>query len=1070
MPPVRFLPCLAVFVILSLPCFGQAGKAELFGAIQDPQNLAVDQAKITCTELATGAKVSVLTDMRGAYHVLGLPAGQYILSVEKVGFRPYRQEGITLRIGDQTRLDVHLEVGETSQSVEVQAQTTMLETASGSVSYHVNQAQIETLPLDGRNFIPLVALSPGVALPGGGSLLPRINGSRPRTNEYLYDGISVLQPEPGQVAYYPIIDAMEEFRLNLNAYDPEYGRSNGGTVMVIGKSGSNQFHGTLFEFFRNEDLNARNYFAKPGIGAEFRRNQYGFTLGGPIRSNKTFFFADWQGTRLRTGITRQSVVPTVAQRNGIFTTKIYDPSSSPRVAFPNNTIPASRFDALGVQVLDHYPLPNASGANNYRLTGVEPDNQDQFDGRIDHVFNSNHRAFARYSYLRDHDTPVPFLPDGSGSLTSGVIGDAIIRGDGLATEYDWTLSPSTLNQARFGFTRRDINQRSLQNGGITIPGAPQSAFPSTLPIFTVTGYQQIGPTTAANSNFTSSVAEFLDTFSLVRGRHTFKFGTDIRREALDITNPANPTGSYAFTTTGTDSSAGTGGNALASLLLGQVNAFSIDIQNRVLQPRAHIAEFFAADEWKVSDRLTLDIGTRYTLNFPSTEVHNQGAVFNLQTQVLDFPHTARELECCDFGPRAGLAYRIGDSWVIRSGYGMVWFEQTGITTPFTFPQFPFVQTLGQQSQDNINPAFLLSNGPTVQVTSPNPNSGLGQGVFGVDRNVGSGYSQQWNFTVQKQLSRDLNLELGYLGSKNTHLGLPEANLNQLPAADLAMGSALTVKVPNPYYGQIPVSSSLGRRTIAQQQLLRAFPKFTNVALFRNNVADSEYEAFQAKLEKRFSHGLTFTFAYTFSKLIDDASTYFSQTIFTGPTLTTIGAADAFNRRLERDVSSGDIPRVFSAGWVYSIPRLWKISGWQIGGIVRIQAGDAVPVTQATNTLSAFGYAVQRPNRIANPNDFADRSASQWFNKAAFTAAGQYSIGNSSRNPVRGPGLQEADLMIGKTFRITERVNLEFRVEAFNVSNTPPLNDPNGSFGSPAFGTITSAGNPRDFEFAAKVHF
>ncbi|MES1258446.1 MAG: TonB-dependent receptor, partial [Acidobacteriota bacterium] len=958
---MKSLPVLLPLALLgaSLPCFGQAGKAELFGTIQDPAGLGVTKAKVTGREQATGARFEGTSDERGEYHLLGLAAGKYELSIAKDGFRPYRQTGLTLRIGDQIRLDVKLEVGPASQSVTVSAEASLLETASGSVNFHVNRQQIETLPLDGRNFIPLVALSPGVALPGGGSLLPRINGSRPRTNEYLYDGISVLQPEPGQVAFYPIVDAIAEFRLNINAYSPEYGRSNGGTVMVIGKSGSNQLHGTLFEFFRNEDLNARNYFAPAGAKPEFRRNQYGLTLGGPIRKNKTFFFADWQGTRLRTGITRQSVVPTVAQRAGIFTSAVYDPATSPRTAFPNNTIPVSRFDPVATQVLQHYPQPNASGANNYVRTAVEPDNQDQFEGRVDHVFTEKHRAFARYAYLRDNDNPVTFLPDGSGSLTSGVIGHAITRGDGIASEYDWTLSPTTLNQARFGYTRRDVNQNSLQNGGITIPGAPVSTFPSTLPIFTVSGYQQIGPTTAANAKFTTSITEYLDTFSMVRGRHTIKFGTDLRREALDIVNPANPTGSYAFTTTGSNSSTATGGNALASLLLGQVNAFSIDIQNRALVDRAHIAEFFVGDDWKVSDRLTVNLGTRYTLNFPSTEASNQGAIFNLKTQVLDFPHTARELECCNFGPRVGLAYRLGDSWVLRSGYGIVWFEQTGITTPFTLPQFPFVQTAGQQSQDNINPAFVLSNGPSVQVSAPNPNSGLGQGVFGVDRNVGSGYSQQWNFTVQKTFGRDLNLEVGYLGSKNTHLGLPESNLNQLPAAALAMGSALTVRVPNPYYGQIPASSSLGQPTITQQQLLRAFPRFTNVALFRDNVADSEYEAFQAKLEKRFSRGLTFNFAYTFSKLIDTASTYFSQTIFTGPTLTTIGAADAFNRQLERDVSSGDIPRVFSAGWMYDIPRWWKISGWQIGGLVRIQAGDAVPVTQATNNLSAFGYAVQR---------------------------------------------------------------------------------------------------------------
>lgn len=1070
MRALQTVSAISLVSLFSLPCFGQAGKAELFGVVQDPAGLGVVNARVTGEEEATAARFDTTTDEKGEYHLLGLTTGRYALKVGKPGFRSYRQTGITLRIGDQTRLDIRLELGQPSQSVDVHAEASLLETASGAVSYHVSRTEVETLPLDGRNFISLVALSPGVALPGGGSLLPRINGSRPRTNEYQYDGISVLQPEPGQVAFYPIIDAIEEFKLNINAYSPEYGRSNGGTVMVIGKSGTNQLHGTLFEFFRNEALNARNYFAPAGSKPEFRRNQYGLTLGGPIRNNNTFFFADWQGTRLRTGITRQSVVPTLAQRNGLFGTTIYDPATSPRTAFPNNTIPASRFDPLALQVLQHYPLPNAAGANNYKRTAVEPDNQDQFDGRIDQVFNSKHRAFVRYSYLRDDDNPVTFLPEGSGNLTSGVIGHAITRGDGIASEYDRALSPTTLNQARFGYTRRDVNQTSLQNGGITIPGAPVSTFASTLPIFTITGNQQIGPTTAANTNFTTSVTEYLDTLSMVRGRHTIKFGTDIRREALDIVNPANPTGSYAFTMTGTNSSAGAGGNAVASLLLGQVNAFSIDIQNRALQSLAHIAEFFVGDDWKVSERLTLNLGTRYTLNFPSTEKNNQGAIFNLNTQVLDFSHTARELECCNFGPRAGLAYRATDSLVIRSGYGLVWFEQTGITTPFTLPQFPFVQTTGQQSQDNINPAFQLSRGPSIQVTAPNPNSGLGQGVFGVDRNVGSGYSQQWNFTVQKTFGRDLNLEVGYLGSKNTHLGLPESNLNQLPASYLALGSALTARVANPYYGQIPISSSLGQPTITQQQLLRAYPRFTNVALFRDNVGDSEYEAFQAKLEKRLSRGLTFTFAYTFSKLMDTASTYFSQTIFTGPTLTTIGAADAFNRKLERDVSSGDIPRVFSAGWVYRVPRLWKISVWQIAGLIRIQSGDAVPVTQATNNLSAFGYAVQRPNRATDPNTFANRSASAWFNKAAFTAAGQYAIGNSSRNPVRGPGLQNADLMIGKTFRLTERLNLEFRAEAFNISNTPPLNDPNGSFGNAAFGTITSAGNPRDFEFVAKIRF
>ncbi len=1051
-------------------CFGQAGRAELFGAIQDTSGATVPKATVEAEDKATMIRYAANTDERGEFHILGLPAGQYVLIVQKTGFRTLRQSGIVLRLGDRIALNMLLEVGQASQSVEVTSAAPLLQTATGDVTLNIEERKISSLPLDGRNFIPLVTMAPGVALPSG-QFLPRINGSRPRTNEYIYDGISVLQPEPGQVVFYPIIDGMAEFKLNINAYSPEYGRSNGGTVMVLGKSGSNQFHGDLFEFFRNEALNARNLFAQPGPNPQFLRNQYGFTLGGPIQKNKTFFFADWQGTRLRTGITRFSVVPTLAQRRGVFTPAIFDPATSPRTAFPNNTIATSRFDALGAEVLAHYPTPNARGANNYVRTAAEPDNQDQADFRLDRYFGEKHRFFARYSIFRDDDTPVTPLPDGSGSLTSGLIGHAITRGDALMGDYNWVPSATKLNQFRVGYSRRGLNQTSLQNGGITVPGLPANSFSSVLPIFTVAGFQQVGPTTAANSNFTTSITEFLDTFTMVLGRHTFKFGTDVRREALDVLNPPNPTGSFGFSTTGSNNSSVAGsGNALASLLLGQVNAFSIDIQRNVIQPRAHIAEFFVGDDWRASSRLTLNIGTRYTLNFPSTEKQDQGAVFNLQTQVLDFSHTARELHHGDFGPRVGLAYRVGNSWAVRSGYGMVFFEQSGITTPFTIPQFPFVQTLGQQTQDNVNAAFVLSNGPTVQVTTPNANSGLGQGVFGVDRSNGSGYSQQWNFTVQKSIGENWNLEIAYLGSKNTRLGLPDFNINQLPSQYLSIGSALLTRVANPYFGQIPASSSLGAATVAQQQLLRAYPRFTTVALFRDNVGNSKYNAAAMKLDKRLSHGLTVNAVFTFSKLLDDASTVFSQTIFSGPVLGNTGAADAFNRRLEKDVSTGDIPRVFALGWVYDIPRFWKISGWSIAGLVRAQTGAAIPVLQATNNNSSLGYAVQRPNRVSNPNNFDGRSVAKYFNTAAFVAAPQFVIGNSSRNPVRGPGLQNADVMIGKTFKLTERLNLEFRAEAFNVSNTPPLADPNGSFGSPAFGSVTSAGNPRVFEFVGKVHF
>src|SRR5215471_3992112 len=541
------LAVLIVLIVRLLPisAAAQAGRAELFGVIRDASGLPVPGASVQAEDQATMARYSATSDERGEYHLLGLPGSNYVVTVELPGFRMYRQSGITLRLAERTALDIMLQVGQTSQTVEVTAAAPVLQTGSGEVSMNMDEKKVTTLPLDGRNFVPLVTMSPGVALPGGGSVLPRINGSRPRTNEYMYDGISVMQPEPGQVVYYPIIDGIAEFKLNVNAYSPEYGRSNGGTVMVIGKSGSNQIHGDLFEFFRNEALNARNLFAQAGPKPVFRRNLYGGTVGGPIQRDKTFFFADWQGSRLLTGVTRFSVVPTVAQRQGIFNVPIFDPATSARTQFQNNTITSDRFDPIGYQILQHYPMPNVSGANNYVRTANEPDNQNQTDFRVDHYINEQHRFFGRYTYFHDDDTPVTPLPDGSGSLTTGVIGHALTRGDAFVGDYAWTLSQSMLNQFRVGYSRRDLNQASLQNGGIGIPGLPTNSFGSVLPIFTVAGAQQIGPTTAANSNFTTSITEFLDTFTMVRGRHTIKFGTDIRREALDVLNPPNPTGAFS---------------------------------------------------------------------------------------------------------------------------------------------------------------------------------------------------------------------------------------------------------------------------------------------------------------------------------------------------------------------------------------------------------------------------------------------------------------------------------------------------------------------------------------------
>ncbi len=352
--------------------------------------------------------------------------------------------------------------------------------------------------------------------------------------------------------------------------------------------------------------------------------------------------------------------------------------------------------------------------------------------------------------------------------------------------------------------------------------------------------------------------------------------------------------------------------------------FSIDLQQDEIRNRAHFQEYFVQDDWRVSDRVTVNAGVRYTLNFPSTEKNDQVAVFNLDTRQLEYagkdgqPRAARQLHKLNFGPRLGVVARVTDQTVARAGYGLVWIEMAGITTPFTTPVFPFLQTVSQRTLDNLTPAFTLASGPSVAPIPLTANAGLGQGVFAVDRDLGSGYVQQWNASLQRTLGANISIEVAYTGSKITHAGIPDSSVNQLTADQLAQGASLLQRVPNPYFGIVPRSSSLGDPTITVAQLLKPYPQYTTVSLYRNNVGTTFYQGAYVKLEQRLSGGLTNLVSYTRSKLRDDASSVFDASILTGP-VANFPVADSFNRRLERDYSTGDIPHVFVASTVWDVP-------------------------------------------------------------------------------------------------------------------------------------------------------
>ena len=1085
--------------------YAQVGVASVVGVVSDDSGSPVPLAVVTVVSSRTGLSRAITCDEGGAFTVPALPPGLYEVRAEATGFRPLRRSGIWLATGETIRVDLALGVGGVAEVVTVSADASLLRSATSALGQVVDTRKVVDLPLNGRSFISLTGLVPGVALPPGSSL-PRINGGRPRTNEYLFDGVSVLQPEPGQVAFFPNIDAIQEFKVETNSPPAEFGRFNGGVVNLTTKAGTNAFHGTGFEFLRHESFNARNYFAQAGGDKPtFRRQQFGGVVGGPVRTDRTFFFGDYQGQRQTIARTVISTVPTALQREGVFTEPIggrvptiYDPATTvstgggvfTRSPFPGNTIPADRWDPVARELVDRYPRPTSSGtANNYRRVANETVDQDQFSGRIDQRLSERgDRAFARVTYFRETFLPATPLPDGSG-ITSGTLGPQRTRAWALASAYQHAFSDRMLNELRIGDTRRSVSRSAVQldataSAALGLPGIPAGAqFDSTLPTFLMSGYQQLGSPPNTATEFETGVTQIANTFTWLLGRHTLKVGADFRWERLNVVQPPSPTGSFTFSSLFTDLPGVSGtGTPFASFLLGQVQQFSIDLQEERIRNRASIQEYFVQDDWRVSNRVTVNAGLRYTLNFPSTEKTNQAAVFNLATQELEYlgrngqPRAARELHPLNLGPRLGIVGRLTDRTVARAGYGLIWIEQAGITTPFTTPVFPFLQTVSQRTLDNVVPAFQLANGPSVAPIPLTPDAGLGQGVFSVDRDLGSGYVQQWNASAQREITSNLSVEVAYVGSKITRVGIPDTNVNQLTVDQLALGAPLLQRVPSPFFGEIPRSSSLGDPTIPASQLLKPFPRFTTVSLYRNNVGTTIFHGATVKLEQRPVHGLSYLVSYTRSTLMDDASSVFDASILTGP-VANYPVADSYNRRLERDYSTGDIPHVFVASAVWDLPFKSDgllgalVNGWSVTGIVTLQSGVPIAVTQATNQNAFAGFGTQRPNLVGDPVLSAnDRSPARWFNTAAFAAAPQFTLGSASRNPVRGPSHRNVDLALMRQVPLGAGAALELRLEAFNVTNTPPLGAPNGVFGSAAFGTITTAGDPRVLQLAIKFLF
>ncbi len=936
----------------------QVAAGEITGVVKDQAGAAVPGATITVTDVATNLQRVVVSTGDGVYTAASLAPGEYRLDVELAGFKPMRREGIRLATGEKARIDFDLSGRRRAEQVTVVGDAPIVRAETASLGTVVENEQVVQLPLNGRLFIMLAGLAPGVALPPN-SVLPRINGGRPRTNEYLFDGISVLQPEPGQVAYYPIVDAIQEFKIESNSPPAEFGRFNGGVVNLTTKSGSNAFHGNVFEFFRNEHLNARNYFqASNPVKPDYRRNQYGGMFGGPLVKDRTFFFVDYQGQRQSIGRTVTSNVPTCSAPG-----RLHGSDRRPRAGhlrsgddgrdhaqqFPNNTIPTSAMDPVALSLLAALPAADrAATANNYSRTANEIDDQDQGDVRIDHKFATDRdQAFGRLTYFRDHaDT---------GDAVSGRqrrhsrrqrgVGPQDTHGVGVCLE----LSTHLLGQpAERSAHRRYAASRPAERGAVVVAGgrrAQHSRHPVECAV------SQHDADLRAERLPAARLAE-QHRLGLQHQRHGGRrfahlaegppHREDGARLALGAAqrDPAAMADRLVRLQHRRQRSAGRREHrqrrSRASCSDRCRPSRSISSRRRFRNART-----FRSTSSRTTGRSptasTINPGLRYTLNFPSTEINGQTAVFNLETQQLEYPGTepVRPLKKNNFGPRLGAVYRVTDKTIVSSGYGMVWIEMAGITTPFTTPKFPFLQDVSQRTLDNITPAFVLAKGPTVTPIGPTPTAGLGQGVFAVDGTLGSGYAQQWN-VVGAARADDEHGRRGLLPRIEDYPRRNPGQQHQSVDGQLSSRSALLDGVPNPYFGIIPRSSSIGDPTITRAQLMKPYPEYTAVSFYRNNVGTTNYQGLALSVRQRMSRGLTYSAAYTRSKLTDIASSVFDASILTGP-LTNYPVADSHNLERDRDYSTGDIPHFFAASVVWDLPM--GEGGQQPRGVVGALVND-----------------------------------------------------------------------------------------------------------------------------------
>ena len=1115
---------IALSVLFATGAVAQSELGTITGTVNDSSQAVLRNVKLTITNKVTNVSVSTLTNEDGRYVVPGLKPGSYKLEATLSGFKLYAQSGVILQVNQTARVDIAMAVGNVSEQITVQGGASALETETSSRGEVIDERKIVELPLNGRDYNQLALLAPGVLVP-----TPRltsigfrgafnVNGNRAFQNSFLLDGVDNVSYATSyrgnnvQVLQ-PSVDALQEFKIQTNAYTAEFGRSAGAIVNAVIKSGTNDVHGSAYEFFRNRDLDSTNFFSnKSGADKPFRlRNQFGGTFGGPIIRNKTFIFGDYEGLRDRTGTVRFSSVPQPNWTQGKFTMPIYNPNNpsdtgqdfrQPATADCNDgkgncwIIPKSLIDPVGQKWVNVAPLPNTGAPgqidNNYVGVPVTSNRTDQFDIRVDHSVSRAVNLFGRYSFSDTNQfqpAPRPGLAEGSFNDTFGT---ALLRSQAAAAGATWILTPAVLSETRVGYSRGNYQQLPPNFGD----GCPEeliglkglSGYPDLcggLPPMSLPGgnLRRLSRTTSVPQLQIPQSYDLRQSVSWIHHNHSIKFGGEYLHVLTADLDIGNLLGNFNFSGRFSGEN-GQYQGGIADLLLGLPTSYSQDSKT-TYNIYQYVASAFVQDDWKVTPKLTLNLGLRYEFSPPPRETDNQWANFDPATQkFVDaksgslFDEALIHPDWTNFAPRIGLAYSLFSHTVVRSGYGIFYnhtnrngregiigfnppfIVQAGVTAPggtvLHIADAPF------RLQDGVPAGF-------VDITKVNLSN---LSYKAQDMNLKNPYVEQWNVGIQQQLIADLVLDVSYVGNYGRRLPAFR-NLNPFAYSFAANGA--------------PVVTT---RTLAAEG-------FNNDIQYVENIGISNYHSLQAKLEKRFSSGITGLLSYTWGKALTDSVDHLSTSgTGNGVDVGVFRQPQDGLHRLESEYGPAefDVTHRFVASAVWYIPygrghrfgaRSSKpvdflLGAWEFAPIATAQTGLGLTVTQSC-TINLGGETTCRPNRLANgplPNDL--HTVDNWMDPAAFQIlqpnpaqpgfTPNQVYGNSGVGILRGPGLFNIDFNLSKNFSISERQTVQFRAEFFNALNHPNFSVPGTNLGA-GFGQITSTSTEaRIIQFALKYRF